>query len=402
MSAETMPRLVCLNPWDQHIGPNRYLVELLRASPALARQTTIVLPADDSAADEYRAIGCAVEIWDAARLVHINARPANLWRLFSAHTLGIWRAYHRLRTLRAQIVLTNSENVWLGGIAARMLGIPHLQVFHALTLEYNWGKRPWLVRTYLHWLSLWSHRLIAVSPAVAQMLMRHHIAEEHIALVPNALNVPAIVAASQCPVPPSVEALLRAHSPILISFGRISRVKGHDLLIEAFTHVHAKFPNAGLLCAGELLSDQGVDDTVSFYRHLQQRLEDLNLTQSVHFLGELDNALALLPRADVYIQPSRTESFCRAVAEAAILRVPVVAFKVGGIPDVLSEEGGVLVPPENPAVLSEAILRVLNDTALRAHIVQSAHRRVTELYDVQHVAPRWVELVTAQVYHRCS
>jgi glycosyltransferase involved in cell wall biosynthesis len=304
--------------------------------------------------------------------------------------------------LRAQIVLTNSENVWLGGIAARMLGIPHLQVLNALTLEYNWGKRPSLVRAYLRWLSLWSHHLIAVSPAVAQMLMRYGIPAQRIKLVPNALNVPAIVAASQCPVPPAVEALLDAHSPILVSFGRLSRIKGHDLLIEAFARVRAKFPNALLLCAGARLSDQGVDDTLAFQRQVQTQIEQQGLTAAIIWLNQIDYAPALLRRADVYIQPSRTESFCRAVAEAAILHVPVVAFKVGGIPDVLGEEGGVLVPPENPAALSEAILRVLNDAALRAHIVQSAHQRVTELYDVQHVAPQWVELVTAQVYHRCS
>lgn len=393
MCTDAMPRLVCLNPWDKRIGPNRYLIELLRASPALAQNTTIVLPKAGEAADEYREIGCNVEIWREAQLIHIGLSLTNLWQIGRVHTLGVWRAHQRLRQLRAQIVLTNSENVWLGGIAARWVGVPHCQVFHALTLEYNWGKRPWLVRAYLRWLAWWSERFIAVSPAIARMLTRHPIAEQRIALVPNGLNLPAIVEAAQAKVPPAVEALLRAHAPLLVSFGRISYIKGHDLLIEAFARVRAQYPNAILLCAGGLLSNEGVDDTVAFQRQLQTRIAQLGLGDAIVWLGEIDYALALLHRADVYVQPSRTESFCRAVAEAAVLCVPVVAFNVGGIPDVVSEQGGVLVSPENPDALSEAIVRVLNDAPLRASIVQTAHQRVTGLYDVQRIAPRWVELI---------
>lgn len=388
-----MPRLVCINPWDKRIGPNRYLVELVRASPALARHTTIVLPEEGEAADEYRAIGCTVEIWREAQLVHMNAKPSNVWRLMRTHTLGVWHAIQRLRARRAQIVLTNSEIVWFAGIAARLLGLPHLQVFHGITLEYNWGKYSRLVRGYLRFVLLWNAHLIAVSQVVAQMLTRYGIAEEKIALVPNSLNIPATITASQQRLPDSLGTLICHHQPILVSFGRISPVKGHDLLIEAFAHVRAQYPNAGLFCAGAVLSNEGLDDTHSFYQGLQTRVHELGLDTAVHFLGEIDYALALLRRADVYVQPSRTESFCRAVAEAAVCRVPVVAFDVGGIPEVLGAEGGVLVPPTNSIALGEAILRVLNDAALRQRIVDAAFDRVTRHFDVQQIQPALIHLL---------
>ncbi len=376
------PRVLFINPWDQRIGPNRYLAEMLAADRALAEHSILARARDDAAAAEYRALSCAVEIWQEVALVHLQPNQKNLQRVLRTHTRGVQWARARLRALRPDVVVTNSENVWFAGMAARSLHIPHLQVFHALTLEHHWGKRPYLVRGYLHWLEMWSTKFIGVSQTVVDMLTRNGISPARVALVRNGLNLQAIRAASEKNIPSELEPTFRGHAPLLVTLGRISAMKGHDLLIETVARVKTTFPNVLCLFGGAVLSADGVEDTNAFYAHLQKRIEALNLQNNVLFLGEIDYAPALLKRADVYVQPSRTESFCRAVVEALAVGTPVAAFRAGALPETIGA-GGVFAPAEDVNALAEAIVSLLQEPSLRANTLEAgaSHIRAYEAQD---------------------
>ncbi len=378
------PRVLFINPWDKRIGPNRYLAEMLAADPALARNSIVVLPNENAAAEEYRALGCAVEVWEWATLVHISRSSENLQRVRRTHTKGVWFARRRMRALRPDAVMTNSENVWFGGMAARGLGIPHLQVFHALTLEHHWGERPYLIRGYLNWLGLWTTRFVGVSQTVEAMLRRNGMAAKRVRVVSNGLNLAEIRAASEGALPPEIVARMEGHSPILVTLGRISAMKGHDLLIEALAQVKQTFPTVLCLLGGAVLSSAGVEDTDAFFAELQERIRVLHLENHVAFLGEIEYAPALLKRADVYAQPSRTESFCRAVVEALDCGTPVAAFAAGALPEVVGG-GGILVAPENVTALAAAIVRLADDSTLRAECVRAGQEHI-RAFDVAHSA----------------
>lgn len=396
-SNDATPRVVFINPWDKRIGPNRYLADLLRQSPALAHNSIVILPNADEAADEYRAMGCQVEVWQDARLVHVKLNIPSTVKLLRIHTLGVFHAWRRFRSWRVQLVLTNSENVWFGGMAAFLSRIPHIQVFHALTLEHHWGAHPRSVRWYLRFLSLWSTRFIAVSNAVAEMLNRNGVASNRVFVLPNALDITALTAASQHPLPPVLERLIEDHSPLLVSLGRISALKGQDLLVEALPQVKEKFPKFLCLFGGQLGSDEGVDDTQSFYRRLQLRIRELGLEENVSFLGEIDYAPALLRRANVYVQPSRSESFCRAVAEALVCSTPIVAFRVGGIPEIVGNSGGMLVEPGDTFALADAIVKMASDPSLQESTLVVGRRNVREKFDAKCVAELFRQILQGKL-----
>lgn len=350
---------------------------MLAADRALAEHATIAVVEDDAAAQEYRALGCAVEHWEFATLVHLARTRANVERVLQTHTRGVQFARGRMRALQPDVVVTNSENVWFGGMAARSLGVAHLQVVHALTLEHHWGGRPFLVQGYLRWLQVWNDSFVGVSQTVVEMLTRNGVAPDRVARVRNGLNLQAIRTASLQDMPPHVRAKLQGHSPILVTLGRISALKGHDLLIEALARVHAEFPNFLCLLGGAVLSPQGIEDTTAFYARLQARIMALGLQDHVVFLGEIDFAPALLRCADVYVQPSRSESFCRAVVEALVCNVPVAAFCAGALPEVLGE-GGVFAPPEDGNALADVIVRLLTSETLRARVLAAGQAHVTQ------------------------
>lgn len=376
------PRVLWINPWDKRIGPNRYLAEILAADRALAARAVVALGQEDAAAVEYRELGCAVEVWQDARLVHLTRTRENAARVLQTHTRGIQSARARMRALEPDAVITNSENVWFGGMAARALRIPHLQVFHALTLEHHRGNRPRLVRGYLEWLGLWNAKFIGVSQTVVNMLTRNGVPPGRTALVRNGLNLGALRAETGGAIPATLEARLGAGSPRVVTLGRISALKGHDLLVEALARVRETFPNVLWLCGGAVLSAEGVEDTDAFDAALKRRIRELGLTSNILFLDEIDYAPALIRRADVYVQPSRTESFGRAVVEALALGVPVAAFAAGALPEVLGE-GALLAEPGNTNALADAIVCLIEDPAVRERTVARGRAQV-EAFDVGH------------------
>ncbi|MEM7353081.1 MAG: glycosyltransferase family 4 protein [Acidobacteriota bacterium] len=382
--------VVFLNPWDRLIGPNRYLVELLRHADDLAQRSLVVLPTTTDAAAELQALGCAVERWPEMAIVHPRLTPRHLSHLLTAHTLGVARVRRRLRALAPAVVISNSESLWLGGMAARSLGIPHLQVFHTLTFEDRLGHRPRLLRAYLRFLTSWNHRLIAVSRIVESALERHGVPATTLLTLPNPL--PDELPADDPRRDDEITALCRDHSPILLCAGRLSPMKGQDLLVEALPSVRERFPR--LLCcfAGRVGSADGAEDTITFTRRLRDRISDLGLDEAIRFLGECDHLPNLIRRADLYVQPSRTESFGRVVAEALLCATPVVAFAVGGVPETAGP-GARLATAADPAALATAIIATLSEPEAARQQAIEGREHVLQQFGARRIAAQFRTII---------
>jgi glycosyltransferase involved in cell wall biosynthesis len=169
-------------------------------------------------------------------------------------------------------------------------------------------------------------------------------------------------------------------------------MKGQDLLVEALPRVVKEFPDLLCVFAGRVGSDAGMEDTVRFMRNLEQRVAELGIEDHVCFAGEVETLIPLLQHADLYVQPSRTESFGRVVAEALGCGTPVVAFAVGGVPEVAGE-GAVLVEPGNSLALSEAVIRALSSPGEMAEKASRGREHVVENYGSAAVAESFRRLL---------
>ncbi|MBI5487807.1 MAG: glycosyltransferase family 4 protein [Deltaproteobacteria bacterium] len=159
---------------------------------------------------------------------------------------------------------------------------------------------------------------------------------------------------------------------VVLSAGRLVPRKGVDTLIEAFGVVHAVFPGAVLVIAGE-----GPD---------RERLAAMARARRVpvRFLGRVpDEELpALYGMADVFALAAReepggdVEGFGLVLLEAAACGTPCVASRSGGVPDAVDDgRSGLLVPPGDAGELAVALLRVLGDRPLRARLAAGALTR---------------------------
>jgi glycosyltransferase involved in cell wall biosynthesis len=163
------------------------------------------------------------------------------------------------------------------------------------------------------------------------------------------------------------------------------RVDAATPLVGTVANYHPKKDWPNLLHAARLLNDRGVD--VRFCAVGQGPLEDevtalhreLDLDGIVALTGYRPDAVRLMAGCDVFALGSRWEGLPVALMEACALGLPIVATRVGGIPEAFHDGvDAVLVPPASPGALADAIERVISDQTLRARLRASASALATK------------------------
>lgn len=112
----------------------------------------------------------------------------------------------------------------------------------------------------------------------------------------------------------------------------------------------------------------------------EQKARALGLSESVRFLGNQVRFIELLRQADAFLLTSEVESFGLAALEAMSCGVPVLGYRVGGLPEVVNERAGVLVPPFDLDALAQAAALLLSDSARRDTLAQQARERALSAF----------------------
>jgi glycosyltransferase involved in cell wall biosynthesis len=129
---------------------------------------------------------------------------------------------------------------------------------------------------------------------------------------------------------------------------------------------------------------------------LESRIVEQGLQGRFHLVGHLDDPEDALAGADLYVLSSTSEGLGSSALAAMARGIPVVATRVGGIPDLLGGGGGIMVEPQNPAALADAVHRVLTDSELRRKVTQAARQELGR-YSVDAMAER-----VLSVYRSCA
>jgi glycosyltransferase involved in cell wall biosynthesis len=175
----------------------------------------------------------------------------------------------------------------------------------------------------------------------------------------------------------------------LLFMGRLDRYKGIHLLIEALASLRVKYPAVRLCLAGEGEERE----------RLQRMVEKHRLTDSVEFVGWVAERAktAAWERAGIYALPSYIEGLPMTVLEAMAAGVPVVATRVGGVPELVTDGvNGILIEPGDAAALTAALDRLLGDPALRARLGSAGRECFLEHYAPNRVIPH-VEALYARL-----
>jgi L-malate glycosyltransferase len=179
---------------------------------------------------------------------------------------------------------------------------------------------------------------------------------------------------------------------MILHISNFRPVKRLDVVLEVFRRVRERY-RAKLVLAGD-----GPERA-----RLAQQAAEFDLTEHVEILGEQDDVRELLSSADVFLLPSAQESFGLAAAEAMACGTPVVASRVGGLPEVITHgETGFLHDPDDLEGMAASALALLTDSALRNRLSEAARATIVERYCEQRIVPMYEEFYARLINGRAG
>ena len=287
------------------------------------------------------------------------------------------RTVEALRSHRIQLVHTHLTHADLvGAAAASWLGLPVVCAMRPT----EQAPAGWVGR-YLRTAGLVARRRltarsIAVAHSQRDWYRRLVGSDDQLVVLPNGMVDP-----SSLPVASRVR--LRAElgvgpdDPLVVSASLMRPEKGHDLLLDAVT-----------LLAPELALTVALAGDGPLRTELQARVAgNPALADRVRFLGYRDDVPALLGAADLVLHTSRADALPTTLIHALAAGVPTVATSVGGIPDIVTAETGVLVPPR-PQSIATAVETLLADGAARQRMGRAARARFLAQFEATGWADR--------------
>lgn len=280
---------------------------------------------------------------------------------------------HLLRTERPDILHLNSSKAALvGAAAARFVGVPRI-VFTAHGWVFN-EPRPIWERLLLRFLQMTTVMLCHHTIYVSHMLKRQiWIA----ALFPHTVihngvdTTISLFDKENARKRLETVTLQRMNTHLVVTIAELHPVKGLDDLIEAAVLVAEKDPMVSFVIFGE-----GKD---------RARLEALIAQKNapVFLAGFVANASQYLPACDLFVLSSLSEGLAYALLEAGRASVPVVATRVGGIPEIIDKNTGTLVPVRAPSILANTIITLLADEAHRTQLATALHHKVISEFSLE-------------------
>lgn len=211
-----------------------------------------------------------------------------------------------------------------------------------------------------------ARRIIALSQAIAQRLVADGIAPQRITVIPSGVDLAA--ARATTPIDVRQQFGIQHSAPIIATVAALTPEKGHRTLLAAAALLAGRLgesaPHWLLLGDGPLRSA------------LAGEARRLGLAGTVHLAGHVPDPLGYLAAADIALLPSESEGLGSTLLDAMALGRPIVASAVGGIPEVLADGAGSLVPPGNADALARAVQDILTQPALAAAFGARAARQV--------------------------
>jgi glycosyltransferase involved in cell wall biosynthesis len=287
------------------------------------------------------------------------AKRVSGYARFAAHSLGAGvsiteRMVHRstindlmifMRDSRIDLLHCNNNPVrdYYGIAASWRLGVPCVSHMRSLRVgNASNNLTPSIV--------LGVTQFIANSTYCASFWIDNfNLPSDKVTVIPNALSVKTSLA-----VDVRQTWGISENSKVIGCVANFAVGKGQEFLLESFYYVAQQMPDVVLLFVGDgyLLP------------RIKERAQDLDLADSVRFVGYSDKARSIIADCDVMVVPSETEAFGRTVLEAMNEGTPVIGTRVGGIPEIIKDgQNGLLIKYGDTRELSQSLVKLVQDSA---------------------------------------
>jgi len=224
-----------------------------------------------------------------------------------------------------------------------------------------------------------SNAVTAVSASLRDDTKRQMPVKSDIEVIPNFLDCSFH---RRTPDPALRARFCKPDEKLVIHISNLRPVKQVDAVVRIFARIRERVP-ARLLIVGE-----GPE-----LGRAEQLMNELDVAAHVELVGEAQDVTGLLSISDLFLLPSLQESFGLSALEAMACGVPVVASKVGGLPEVVVDGvTGYLHPPAYVAQMAESAMKILSDRALHTVMAEEGVRLATERFSASRIVPQYEAL----------
>ena len=299
---------------------------------------------------------------------HLIAATRELTRLLKQHDIQILCAHgHKARML--------------GWFAAQWLRIPIVGISHGWTGETK------TVKLYER-IDKWMHRrmdhIVCVSQGQADKVIRFGTPASRVSVIYNAVRKDRFDVPSDISYRHRLESLFPNKPKLIVgAAGRLSPEKGLDILVTAAEKLVKTVSDVGIVIFGEGVLQES----------LQKQIAASGLSPSVVLAGFTGGLDQYMHHFDLFVQSSHTEGMPSVLLEAMAARTAVVATQVGGTGELVVENStGLMVSPNDPDALADAMVKVLSDDELRRTMGENGRQRVEQSFAIEPQADAYWEL----------
>ena len=329
-------------------------------------------------AEDLRALGVPVECLDIQHLRDLDAIP---------------RLRRYLKKIRADLVHTQLEaaNI-LGNISAKLLGLPSVCTIHVMPSLHVKTKTKLHQRVEWFALRYFCDRVISVS----EEARRYHIAisgapDRQATTIYNGIDLSAFSEMDYVQERNAVRAEYKIPSSanVLVTVAVLRPPKGIQFMIRALPAILAAHPNTYYLIVGG----------GSHHEALIEEVNRAGVGERVIFAGMRRDVPRLLAASDIFVLPTLTEALPTVLAEAMAAKLPIVASRVGGIPEMIEHgQNGILVAPEEPEALAVACTQLLDSPEQRVMMGAEGRRIANQKFSIERQVHQLKELYMDQIH----
>lgn len=306
--------------------------------------------------------------------------PGLSWMAGLSYALAVWPVLRDLKQSRGWFVVhihCAYPDAVGGALAARLLGLPWVVTAHGS--DINIATRKPALRFQIRWALCGAQRVVAVSRALREKILAlGSLRPEQVECIPCSGFFPDVF--KQRPrARLRVGLALAPNARMVVFVGNLVPLKGVDVLLQAWA----------LRCEASRSESLGVPDRLVLIgngpkrRRLEQLATSLGIASAVSFLGAVTQQVVSdwIGAADLLCLPSHSEGSPNVVVEALASGIPVVASRVGGVPDLVVQGiNGYLVTPGDPVALAQALGAAFstpwNSDAISASVAHLDWRRI--------------------------
>ncbi len=368
--------LIALNSYEED-GPGLLLYRLCQRwvpEPDMCIGT-VALSRDGALVDRFHALGVSTEVVSSRGLGGIER-------------LRDWA--RRLRKRSDCPDLIHSHLLWpdlaLRFVHKELDEIPLISTCHGLHAVDEKGRAKGTVYRVLDKLTRQRCRAwVAVSEFVSREMIRAGYPQERVHLIPNGVDC-----VQTYPILPFHQEIIRQYlnveldAPIIGAVGTLRPLKGHDAFIRAMPKILETHPRCVAFIFG---AGSSRDDLIGLARRL-------GVLDQMRFIGPLSTMLPqVLSTLDVVVHPSRVEAYGLVVAESQACCTPVVASRIGGIPEIVCDgQTGYLFEKDNIEQLAQHVIALLNNPEERNEMGENGRDFISDEFELGLTANAYVNL----------